>query len=359
MGAGIGRRSQLKITPNPNPTKKDNKLDMLKIIYIESNLFDHPRVIALRERFPTSEYIICQHYGEVFNKKSQHFKLQKQAPALILAKKEGLRVLPAPENFGISDAQNYYFSHLLNCPYDCRYCFLQGLYFSANYVWFINYEDFQADVRRLCESATASKPIYFFSGYDGDSLALEPLTGFVNAWLPFFATLDHAYLELRTKSVQVRSLLKHEPIDQCIVAFSFTPQPISEKVESGVPSVKARIRAMQQLADQGWKLGLRLDPLIDCHAFETYYRQLIQDIFSHVSPEAFHSVSIGPMRFPKKMYDRIHTLYPSDPLLSQPLVNRDGLLSYAAEREAEMAHFVSQQLLQYIHPNLLFKCYDS
>ena len=30
-----------------------------------------------------------------------------------------------------------------NCIYDCRYCFLQGMYRSAHYVVFINYEDYQ------------------------------------------------------------------------------------------------------------------------------------------------------------------------------------------------------------------------
>lgn len=331
---------------------------MLKTIYVEADLWDHPRTKAIRHRYPKSEYIVCEHYGEVFNKKSQNFRLQKQAPALILAKKEGQRILPAPENFGISDAENYYFSHFLNCPYDCRYCFLQGMYFSANYVWFINYEDFQQDILKISQKK-GTQPLYFFSGYDGDSLALEPLTGFVNAYLPFFATLDNVYLELRTKSVQIRSLLKHSVIEQCIVAFSFTPEAISQKIEHGVPSVKARIHAMQQLAKQGWKLGLRLDPLIDCQAFESYYQELVADIFSQIPAECFHSVSIGPMRFPKQMHHRISTLYPTDPLFSQPLSNRDGLHSYTPEREAEMTAFVSKQLLQYINPAFLFKCYTS
>lgn len=357
LGAGIGSRSQLKTIPKIKPTKKDkNAFTMLKTIYIEADLLNHPRVKALRNRYPTSDYIVCEHYGEVFNKKSQNFRLQKQAPALILAKKEGQRVLPAPENFGISVAENYYFSHFLNCPYDCRYCFLQGMYWSANYVWFINYEDFQEDILKISQSAN-SNPIYFFSGYDGDSLALEPLTNFVAAYLPFFATLNNVYLELRTKSVQIRSLLKHPVIEQCIIAFSFTPEPISKKIEHGVPSVQARIHAMQHLAKQGWKLGLRLDPLIDSHAFEDHYQQLIDDIFSQVPASHFHSVSIGPMRFPKEMYHRITALYPTEPLFAQPLSDREGLHSYPPEREAEMAAFVSKKLLEYIDPAFLFKCY--
>ena len=41
---------------------------------------------------------------------------------------EELRKLvhPVPATYGIGGDENYYFSHMLNCLYDCRYCFLQG-----------------------------------------------------------------------------------------------------------------------------------------------------------------------------------------------------------------------------------------
>ena len=42
---------------------------------------------------------------------------------------------------------------MLNCLYDCRYCFLQGMYRSANYVLYVNYEDFTKDIDTLLEQA--------------------------------------------------------------------------------------------------------------------------------------------------------------------------------------------------------------
>ena len=74
---------------------------------------------------------------------------------------------------------------MLNCLYDCRYCFLQGMYSSANYVLFVNFEEFDADINstihRLKEEA-----VTFFSGYDCDSLALEKISGFAEQTIPFF-----------------------------------------------------------------------------------------------------------------------------------------------------------------------------
>jgi len=79
--------------------------------------------------------------------------------------------------------------------------FFTGMYQSANYVLFVNYEDFQDDIRQLCAKSPA-EDLHFFSGYDCDSLALEPVTGFAEQFLPFFAEIPNAWLELRTKSTQ-------------------------------------------------------------------------------------------------------------------------------------------------------------
>ena len=142
---------------------------MIPFIYVEKAVRDHPRVAAILARHKRASVIDCERYGEVFNPKSQHFRLQKQRPALILARKHRHFVQPAPAAYGVGGDSNYYFSHMLNCLYDCRYCFLQGMYRSANHVLFVNYEDFLADMASLLEPG---RQTWFFSGYDGDSLAL-------------------------------------------------------------------------------------------------------------------------------------------------------------------------------------------
>ena len=81
--------------------------------------------------FPQARLISCKHYKEVFNPAGQSFRLQKKKPALILAKQTGKLVHQIPPSYGVGGTNNYYFSHLLNCLYDCRYCFLQGMYPSA------------------------------------------------------------------------------------------------------------------------------------------------------------------------------------------------------------------------------------
>ena len=119
---------------------------MFSAIYIEEEIRDWDRVREIVEPFSKVPQIICRRYGEVFNRTNQNFRIQKKNPALILAKKYGNLVLPAPSGYGFEGGKSFYFSHMLNCIYDCRYCFLQGMYRSANYVLFINYEDFKSQI---------------------------------------------------------------------------------------------------------------------------------------------------------------------------------------------------------------------
>ncbi|MFN3235273.1 MAG: spore photoproduct lyase family protein [Gammaproteobacteria bacterium] len=340
---------------NPEVTKKQTSRNNRKLIYIEEEIQNHSRVTSILKRFESNaEIILCKHYKEIFNPKSQNFRIQKQNPAIILAKKAGRLALPTPEGFGIGGQQNFYFSHMLNCLYDCRYCFLQGMYPSAHHVIFVNYEDFMGEIAAISKQHENS---YFFSGYDCDSLAYEPVTGFLNAFIPFFKAEKNAILELRTKSSNIRELLKHEAIDNCVVAYSFTPQEISNRVEHGVPSIDKRLQAMRRLAERGWKLGLRFDPLIYSQQFETQYQLLIQEIFQNISPNNLHSISVGPLRFPEKMYQKISGLYPKDVLFAQDFIKRNNQRSYSKECEEEMKAFVIKCLNQYVEKPKIFECH--
>ncbi len=99
---------------------------MFELIYIEKEVLHHPQTQSICKRFSHIQTVICERYGEVFNRHSQNFRLQKTRPSLILARKFDHFILPTPVGYGIGGNQNFYFSHMLNCVYDCRYCFLQA-----------------------------------------------------------------------------------------------------------------------------------------------------------------------------------------------------------------------------------------
>ena len=205
---------------------------MIDTIYIEDEIYEHARTARICDRYPAAARVRIERYGSVFNPKSQNFRLQKRNPSLILAKKNNELVLPVPDEYTTGGDYHYYFSHMLNCVYDCRYCFLQGMFRSAHFLLFVNYEDFIDSIRQVA-GKHPRRETWFFSGYDCDSLAFEPLTGFAEHFLPEFARLDNAVLELRTKSTQIRSLLEIDPLPNVVVAYSLNPESVARELEIG------------------------------------------------------------------------------------------------------------------------------
>ena len=321
---------------------------MIDTLYIETAIGDHPRVRSIQQRFPDARVISCERHGEVVNPRAQNFRLQKQRPALILAEKYQKFVLPAPDGYGIGGDSNYYFSHMLNCLNDC-------MYQSANYVLFVNYEDFQQQIRQICDSRP-DQQLYFFSGYDCDSLAFEPVTGFAEAFLPVFAELPNAWLELRTKSTQIRSLLNRPVQPRCLIAFSLSPEVMANKVEARAPTVAKRLEVAAKLQQQGWAIGLRFDPLIYQHDYRQRYRELFEQVFTVIDPDALHSVSLGVFRLPEQYFKKIHKLYPEERLFASPIQIKNGMASYRTELEEAMMDECTKMLLEYIPGNRFFPC---
>lgn len=323
-------------------------------LYVEDSVASHPRTLAIINRFKSARVIPIDRYGDVFNAPAQDFRHQKSNPALILAHKAGNRVLPTPPGYHIGGSHNYYFSHMLNCIYDCRYCFLQGMYKSANYVVFVNTDDFFADIDRIISQH--EQAVWFFSGYDCDSLALDPVTGFVNDCLEHFHSTPRAHLELRTKSTQIRPLLNRDAIPNVVVAYSLSPQAIVQAEEHGTPSLQKRLQALKKLQEAGWQIGLRFDPLLYADNFESLYGAFFDEVFDTLHMDTVHSISLGVFRLPKGFHKKLVRLYPDARLLAAPMLERDNMVSYPADTEHAMRDFCMKALATVTSPDQIFPC---
>ncbi len=327
---------------------------MIGTVYIEEEVLAQPRTQRILSRLPAATQIPIQRYGEVFNVRSQSFRLQKVSPSLILAAKHSGHVLPTPEGYGLPGYRCFYFSHMLNCLYDCRYCFLQGMFRSAHYVLFVNYDDFEAAVREAVRDS--DRPCFFFSGYDCDSLAFEGVSGFAASFLDFFADLPEAFLELRTKSVAIDALLSREALSNVVVAYSLSPHDLAAAYEHKTPGLESRLVAMERLARAGWKLGLRFDPLLYHRGFRDRYRQLFDEVFRRLDVEVLHSVSLGPFRLPASYFSTLTKLYPEEALLAAPMEDVEGVVSYRKDLLSELTEFCTGEILGHIPREIFHPC---
>lgn len=328
---------------------------MVSCVYVETAVREHPRTLHLLERLHRLPLVEIEHYGEVFNPRAQNFRLQKKNPAIIIAHKNKGQVLAAPEGYGLGGDYNYYFSHMLNCIYDCRYCFLQGMYQSAHQVLFVNYEDFGEQIRHVA-ARHRGKPVWFYSGYDCDSLANEPMTRFTDFFIPLIADIDNAWMELRTKSTQVRSMLEMEPVSRVVTAFSFSDQFSHGKLEHGVPTVAKRVGAMCRLLEAGWPVGLRFDPVVYHQNYQAAFVDLLEQVFAKIDAQKLHSVSLGSFRLTRDHFRSINRLYPEEPLFAQNMELNNGIVGYPREREQEMIGFCEAQLMKHIPAQSYHPC---
>ena len=328
---------------------------MVETLYIEKAVVDLPRTQSIVARYPNANQVLIDRYGEVFNSHNQNFRIQKNNPSLILAAKQNKKVISTPEQYETGGGANYYFSHMLNCVYDCRYCFLQGMFRSANYLVFVNYEDFLADIKSIAaEHKNDKKPVWFFSGYDCDSLAYEPVTSFAEYFVSAFQDVPNSVLELRTKSTQVRSLLKQEATDNVVVASSLSPALVAKELEVGAPPLHKRLDALAKLQKAGWRIGLRFDPVIWHEDYMQSYQNMIDSVFNHLDADKIDSLTLGGFRLPKDHYKSMFRLYPEHWLFSAGLTEEEGMVSYRREIEEQVLTTVKNLSQKWMPKEKLF-----
>jgi spore photoproduct lyase len=321
-----------------------------KVIYIEKGIKDAPRTKSILKKFKNPIIIIIDRYSEVFNKKNQNFRLQKKNPAIIIAKKHKNFLLETPSTYSIGRRNNYYFSYMYNCLFDCRYCFLQGMYNSANFVIFINYEDFFNEVRGLDKSEIA-KDTTIFTGYDCDSLAYDNITNFSSFLLGYLSEFNDIEIEIRTKSTYLKPFYRRG-LDNIVLAFSFTPEKFSTKYELGVAHFKKRIAALKKVVQFGWKIGIRLDPFVIYTGWEYDYKQLLKILFSIIPRDQIHSVTYGNIRYPKKVFTNIKKIYPEENLFLKFDNNKKNI--YDEDNGELIDSFCKNHLFKYVDNSKIF-----
>lgn len=326
-----------------------DKESLFSHIYIEERALSYPFTDKIIQRFPNAKRVIIGHYKNVFNRPRQDFVLQKQAPKLILAVKEEPFLYEGPEvceDFGYDNF--YYASTLLNCLYNCDYCYLQGLYPSANIVAFVNIGDFFAAV----EKQLAQRELYLCVSYDTDLLAFEGLLPYTASWIEFARKHQNLLVEIRTKSANFNKIKQLEPVHQAILAWSMSPAPIAERYEKLAPGLESRLKAAAQAIEYGWKVRLSLEPVLKVEDWKEIYSHFVDRIFEVLPADKIHDINIGAFRMSRDYYKKISQMRSDTDVFAYPVETKDGVVSYKDEHE--IRKFVFDKLVKYCAEEKIF-----
>lgn len=303
-------------------------------LYIERDIFDHPNSVALRERFPKATVVTIESYQEIFHRPRQNFQAQKESMKLILAKKRdgylyrGSDITP---NFGHTNF--FYNTLILNCVYNCEYCYLQGMFSSANIVLFVNEEDFFEETsKKLSENG----PLYLCISYDTDLLAFEGLLPYASNWLKFASENPELTVELRTKSANFSAISDLQPTPNAILAWTMSPQSVIDQFEAKTPPLASRLEAASKAIEAGWKVRICFDPVLAVDNWKESYTSLVEETFEVLPGHKIHDVSVGVFRMNKDYLKRFKKQRPLSPLLSNIVQDHKGIFSYEASVQNEI-----------------------
>lgn len=320
-------------------------------IYVEKDILEDPQTENILKRFDKDKIVLIDNYKQIFNRRNQNFSSQKMSRNLILATKKDELIYKGSNLCEDFDNDNFYYcSSIMNCLYDCEYCYLQGMYQSANIVIFLNIDDIFKELDRLL----MYKKIYLCISYDSDLLALNSLTGFVDRWIEYANKNKNLTIELRTKSSNYKSIKIKSIKNNIIFAYTLSPQNFIKDYEKYSASLKNRMKDMKNVILDGHKLRVCIDPIIDYTNSIDDYKSLIDYIFSEISEKDVLDYSIGVFRIAKDYLKLMRKGNEKSKILSYPFQIKDGVASYGEKRENYLVGEIKDYLLKYTDESKIY-----
>ena len=375
-------------------------------IYVEDRVMADPmyrkRAEKILSHFREASVIRIDHYKDVFNRHKQNYMKQHESQALILAVKQGNLVYSGAEVCqSMGNEHFYYTSCMMNCLFDCEYCYLKGMYPSGNMVIFLNLEDIFAEVEALLRE----HPVYLCVSYDTDLMAVEALTGYVGEWIRFTNEHKDLIIEVRTKAgnIDFEKLLKctednagekeigKENIHDCtgkenpvishacvcdgdeedtkgkdfnrkncvsernIFAFTLSPDYVVEHYEHKTGTLESRLKSIGKALEMGFTVRLCFDPMIYCPDWRVEYGRMLEKVFSEIPMEKIHDVSVGSFRLSEEYLKSMRRNMPGSAVVQYPYENDHGVYHYSRRLTEEMERWLALRLTERIPEEKIFR----
>ena len=326
-------------------------------VYVERKLRGQYDVTGIINKLSGSRVVWINHYKDIFNRKGQSLAFQKKSPALILAKKEGKLVYNGSkecQSFG--NEHFYYTSCIMNCLFDCEYCYLQGMYPSADVVLFMNLDDIFHEVDELLRE----HGVYLCISYDTDLVALENITGYCRRWIEYAKNRVGLTIELRTKAELSDSFIRMLDEKECeniIFAFTLSTDMIQLSYEHNTSSIQSRIASIMRASQKGLNVRVCFDPLLtyaDLSELKKAYGTLIDKLFESVTAQMLYDVSLGEFRVPCDYLKRMRKRRPDSKLLAYQFEIEDGSFC-CGKNGTELADYVEECLRKHLSPEKIYR----
>ncbi|MDZ7820413.1 MAG: hypothetical protein U5N26_00605 [Candidatus Marinimicrobia bacterium] len=158
------------------------------------------------------------------------------------------------------------------------------------------------------------------TGELADSLALDHIALAGPELIRFAAGQENMILELKTKSANVDHLTDVAHRGKTVISWSLNPPPAIREHEGGSASLLARMEAVKMMQDAGYMLGFHFDPMLAYENSEREYRELVRTLFEYADPSRIAWISVGSLRFPPEMAEKVRRKFPQTRLLDSEMI---------------------------------------
>jgi spore photoproduct lyase len=245
-----------------------------------------------------------------------------------------------------------------NCPMDCSYCILQAYFNQPSLRVFVNLEEKLRTIGPFLDSRR-DRIFRIGTGEFTDSLALDPVVGWTDILLSFFAQRTNAVLELKTKTDHIAGLLSATQRDRIIVSWSLNSPRISAREEHGAPGIKKRLLCAKQCQEEGYVLGFHFDPLIHYPGWKDDYRRTLDLMDQLIDPRGIIWLSLGCFRFMPDLKGIIRRRHPGTSVLNGEFITGlDGKQRYFKPIRIDLYGFMREKLDEWSKDLGLYLCME-
>ncbi len=287
-------------------------------VYVEKRAASDSETKRILERIGCDEPVFIDHYKDVFDGKDT-------GRGLILAHNPGKHLYegaPVCQSFG--NEHFYYSPGVMNCLYDCEYCFLKGMYPGRNICIFTDIEETFAELSEL----EKEHPVYVCASYNTDLTALESITGFIARWCERALTHENLSVEIRSKCGRT-DIYESLPVsERCIFAYTLSPDEIIDSFEKGTPKLNDRLTGLKAAMDAGFPVRICFDPMIYTRDWKQKYSNMMEKIVSGLDITKVKDISVGTFRISGQYLGPMRKRYPDAETVQYPYILQDGYYAY-------------------------------
>lgn len=326
-------------------------------LYIDQQIANTPEAISIASHFSAPSEIVEGPHKVFESLSSADDPIQKGKEVLFLTRNKGAFIKNCPGTRSYRCC-NYKILHIGTfCVMDCAYCILQSYFHPPILQYFVNQDDLLSELDILFSGKTVTR---MGTGEFTDSLIWEKWTDLSSLLVPKFSSQSHVVLELKSKTTAIDELklLRHNR--KTIAAWSLNTNKVIHNEEYKTASLSARLKAAARCESWGYPLAFHFDPMIIYDGCEEEYRQVVEQIFLHVSSDNIVWISLGTFRFVPHLKPIIQKRFPDSKIIyGEFITGLDGKMRYFKPLRIDLYRKIVGWIREFSADVLIYFCMEN